>query len=562
MFPTIPEGWETLSAPELRSLAAEIRLAIQLAVADPECTAETLNLAQEAKTARAGLLAKAEEKEAEAAAEAARTSLAAEMDDDSNDVPPDVPDPDDDPDDPDADPDGGHGGESHPTDGGEDVTAQSGRTVRTSTSVGASPDASVSSSTAVLDQLVAYESAPHAKAGEPFRDWSHFAESIQDKAKLVDPSAGQKFVVGQVRGQFDEAHKLSTNMLANLALFEKSAEMTAAMCAPAVPTYNLGCANTARRPFRNSLASFQPAQRGKVTIYPSPTLEDITTGVGLWTEADDANEAAVKEACATIECATPVEYVLYGIYRCITIKNLLQMTFPELVEAYLNRLSAAWARLAEVTLLNAAGTAADTVDVIGTGFGGSVSLLRGVLQYLNGYQELQRWDVGQLDGWAHRGLLNAIKADILARRRTDGGVSRAPSDAEINSAFRDVGINMTWFIDRPTWMTALTPFQGAGNQLANFPTSAEILVTPPGKLAVMDRGELNIGVTGNGLYRDNTSNSRNEFTFFFESFEGLVDTDSCPAHILQFDNLCFNGRQLADLWVNCYGLPEESAESS
>jgi hypothetical protein len=400
MYPQVPERLEALSVAELDTLAAEIRAACLAALADPELTAEGLATEEEFRAKRTEILALAatkraaegdlaEEPEPEPVVEAAD-----ETDDDEDEG---------------GEPEASEDEENEPV-----AVAHSSRAVRTTTSVSASPDASVTAAPQMaLDQLIAYESAPGAKAGEPFNSWSHFAESIQEKAKLVDVSAGQKFVVGQARGHFDEDHKLGTNMLTNLALFEKSQEMVAAMCAPAIPTYNLGCANTARRPARGSLAAFQPAQRGKVTVYPSPTLEDITTGVGLWTEADDANSSAVKSACATIECATPVEYVIYGIYRCITIKNLLQMTFPELVEAYLNRLSAAWARLAEVTLLNAMGTAADSVDVTGTGWGGTVSILRGVLQYLNAYQELQRWDVGQLDGWAHRGLLNAIKADIM-----------------------------------------------------------------------------------------------------------------------------------------------------
>ena len=56
------------------------------------------------------------------------------------------------------------------------------------------------------------------------------------------------------------------------------------------------------------MAAFQPANRGAVSIYPSPTLDEITTGVGQWTRADDANPSAVKETCQTIACATPVDW--------------------------------------------------------------------------------------------------------------------------------------------------------------------------------------------------------------------------------------------------------------
>ena len=129
-------------------------------------------------------------------------------------------------------------------------------------------------------------------------------------------------------------------------------EITAALCAPATPYYGLACANVLRRPVFNSLPQFQ-APRMKVSIPESPSLSDIVTGVGQWTAEDDADADAVKLACQTIACGTPTEYVMYGVYRCLTIKNMLAMSNPELVEAYLNRLGAAHARLAEQLLLNA-----------------------------------------------------------------------------------------------------------------------------------------------------------------------------------------------------------------
>ena len=87
-----------------------------------------------------------------------------------------------------------------------------------------------------------------------------------------------------------------------------------------------------------------------------------------------------------------------------------------------------------------------------------------------------------------------------------------------------------------------------------LPSEATVLIAPRGKYALMDGGQLDIGVTGNNIYRDNVSNSRNEFTFFFENFEGVVDTTSCPARRLVFPSLCYNGAQIADVTINCLGV--------
>jgi hypothetical protein len=83
-----------------------------------------------------------------------------------------------------------------------------------------------------------------------------------------------------------------------------------------------------------------------------------------------------------------------------------------------------------------------------------------------------------------------------------------------------------------------------------------MLVAPRGKFARMDGGNLTIGVTGNNIYRDNSSNARNRFTMFWESFEGVVNTDSCPAHIVEINNICWNGQQIADVVLDCEGQDE------
>lgn len=556
-FPEVPEDLDALSASALRALARDIRQVCHAIATDLAGAAEALGMEEDEALAQAEAHAKIRQ--------TVLTKMRVKMLSDStsdagDDDEPDSEDEDEDDADGEADVEASTDPEPHidpPVTEDAEHSASPAR-IRTSTSVGARPDATASRRVHAT-QLV------QARSNDRFESWEDFATALIDKARMVDGTSREKFTVGRSVARFDEVGtKLTEDMLFNLQLFERAAseELTAAMCAPAIPLYDLACANTDRRPVFNSLAAFQPAQRGAVTVYPSPTLEDITTGYGQWTNTEDENPAAEKEPCQTIECATPVEYRLYGVYRCLTVKNLLQLTYPELVEAYLNRLAAAWARMAEVLLLNAMGTSANATDVTGTGWGGTVSLIHGFLQYLTKYQELQRWDNPEMEFWAHRGVLNAIKADIIARTRYDGGVTRVPSDAQVNAMFTDVGFTPHWTLDVANWMTALQPFEGGGGQLGHFPRSADFLVAPRGKFGVMDRGNLSVGVTGNNIYRDNTSNSRNEFTFFFESFEGVVDTDSCPAHILNFDDLCWNGRQVNNIYVGCLGEADADASGA
>ena len=401
------------------------------------------------------------------------------------------------------------------------------------------------------EQLLARDGVANKRAGDPFSSWGELATALNERASGINPQSDTRHSVAFVQGRYDEAHTLTEDVLFNLQLFDE--ELQAAMCAPLPPNYDLSCMNTTRRPVRASLPSFQAGNaRMGVRIYPSPSLSDITTGVGVWTVADDNNTSATKETCATITCATPVDYRMWGVYRCLTVTNMGHMSFPELTEAYLNRLAAAHAREAELQLLEAMATGTTTLDVGHVGYNGSVSVIRGLLQYLTAYREQQRWDDEEMDVWLHRSVLTALKADQVSRRNTSGTVLRVPTDGDINALFTNAGFTPHWFLDRPSWVTPLNAL-AVGGVLGNFPRNVEMLVAPRGKFGLIDRGQLSIGVTGNGIYRDNMSNSKNNFTYFFENFEGVVDTNSCPAHILELNNVCWTGVQIADVGIDCEG---------
>ena len=406
------------------------------------------------------------------------------------------------------------------------------------------------------DQLVRGESGPGGKTGDAFASWAEVAQAAVAKAQSIRGNTPERFDIAHVRGNFSEDRRLGDNVISNLAKFDQS-ELTAAFCAPATPHYNLHCANATRRPVFTSLPGFE-APRGQVAVMSSPALSDITSGYGIWTDTDD-DSATKTKACATVACGTPTTYKMYGVWRCLTVKNLMAMTYPELVEAYLNRLAAAQARLADQTLLQAMYSGVVDIDAPRLGYGGTTTILSTILNYLALYQETQRWDItDNMEAWAPRWVLWGIKMDLLRRRQTNSDVPRVATDSEIATMFSNVGINIHWFMDTPSWAVAIP---AVGNSVLNLiPQSVQILIAPPGKFALIDRGNVSIGVTGNNIYRDTTSNARNQFTFFFESFEGIVNTTSCPAHVLDIP-VCWNGAQIDDIVINCQGGDEAGYQS-
>lgn len=531
-WPTIPENLSELTAAQLRALASEIRTALASNVQDastPEDFAEYD--AYEQRSLRISNLAEVKEAEeaAAAAAEAAADAAAAEAA---------------------AADEAEEEAEEEET---EEVTAATPvvttSEVETQAEIVPAPPAPRHSgwfATPDGANAIAKES------GYEFSDFTELAEAIRLRADSIQSGSDVKHVIAQQRGNFDDTQDLTDDVVFNLQKLQDQEEIAAAMCAPLTPLYDLSCANTMRRPVANGLPQFRlRPDRGGFTVYPSPSLSDITTGYGQWTSSDDFDAEALK-ACQTITCSSPVEYEIYAVYRCLTVKHLVQMTFPEIVEAYLNRLGAAWARFAETLLLEAMGTGTTTIASPDLGYGGTTTILSTILNYLGLYQEVERWDNGVMDAWMPRWVLYAIKTDMMRRRRTDGGTNLVPSDESVNALFRNAGVEPHWFMDRPSWATPVPGVQVSG-VLNFFPRSVEILVHPRGKFALMDRGNLNIGVTGNNQYRVDDDLLRNQFRFFFESFEGLIDTNTCPAHTLQIDTTCWNGVQIDDVVLGCAG---------
>lgn len=424
------------------------------------------------------------------------------------------------------------------------------------------PPAPVSSGAYADANWVAPAGADGLKPGESFGSLTQLAEALGEAAREVR-GGGRKLAVARTFGSFTEAQKLTEDPGDNLAKFgglqlgtqASTDAITAAMCAPAEPIYDLATASSTARPVKGSLATYQP-RRGKVSIYPSPKLADIDEGAGsgevfgrgIWTEDNDSDLDAVKATCARITCSDVDEYAIYGVYRCMTIKNMLWMTYPELVEAYLNRLGALTARLAESTLLDGMEGSPNTKAVTATasGHSGAVNLLATLISLTALAREEERYGDIMFDAWLPRWVVPALKVDLLRQKRTSGRLAeRIPTTAELEASLRDSGIDVTWTLDgAESW--AAVPVLTDGEDIPDFPTTVNGIIAPKGNLRALDRGDLTIGVAPGNIYRDNDSNSRNEATLFQESFEGLLDFGATN-YAFTIEDVCLNGAQPADV---------------
>lgn len=533
MYPQLPENLADLSASDLRALAAEFRAARAAhATESPQMDAEEFatwetagrtaiildNLADERDRLAAE---EAEQAEAERLAAEEAERLAAE-DDDSGDE--------------------DEGGDEDGGDGDGDGLSNS-----------AGTGLSLGGVQVVERTLSGWRSTGvGAERGHEFATTRELGEIVQEVMASAAAGDNTRREIATMSSRMPEDRILDQQRLfTDLAtLTDAPDEITAAFCTPLQPLYELACANVTRRPVFNGLPQYQPdADRGGFRVPESPSLFDITGGFGQWTSTDDADLEAIKEECQTIQCVNWNDFEWYGTYRCLKVRNLMAMTFPELVDAYLNRLQARWARYAEVLLLEQMGTASTNVQGFAQKYGANVSLHRNILTYLGKYAEIERWDTPVMDAWMPRWLLWALRMDMSSRRRDGGYV--AASVETVEAAFREIGVEPHWFMDRPSWSTPISPLSVNGD-LTHFPSEVQILLHRRGKFAVMDKGELVVGLGGNPI-RIEDDLRRNQATFFFESFEGLIDTDSCPAHLLTVPGLCYNGAQIADTQIECEG---------
>lgn len=559
MFPKRPEDLSTLSAKQLKALRLEFLHAIRQNAGRADLTdedkaeiaaartfaQELVQLAADAEDAEAADAAAADEAAAEAAAaEAAAEQAAADAAAQAA---------------AEAAGEGGDGGEGEPPAPTPPV-----ETVHTSL-----PAPTPVAGAAAVDGPIAPTRLVRLGSGSgteaTFGSWTEVAEAFIERMKGLRSDAPERSDIAKIVGSFSPDQVLSDSPVENLAKFAQTGyhrfdqqpdDITAQVCAPIQNTYDMACWNTDRRPVRASLPVYKTpdTKRGGITVYPSPTLEDIDGGFGIWTQEDDADPEQVK-SCAEITCATPIEYRWYAIYRCITIKNMTAMTFPELVEAFLNRLAASQARLAERTMLEQMANSADTISAHELGYNATVTIGTNLLNYLALYQEQQRWDTPGMIAWMPRWILFALKADFMRRRSTNGGRITVPSDDDIRRLFNEVGVTPVFFLDSPSWVTPIPNLQ-TNNVLGQFPRNLEVLVAPTSKFRSFDEGNMTVGVQPNNVYRVGDDLLRNRFRMFWESTEGVLDTNTCPAHIIEFNNLCFNGQQIADLVINCEGGDE------
>jgi len=357
------------------------------------------------------------------------------------------------------------------------------------------------------------------------------AEAMKTVARRVGPPAKsengleQRFFIGQAVYPFpDERRLLPGELDANTRKIQAvipagvpgvngnmALVASGGLCAPLEPIYSMPNFAVQDRPVRAALPSFQ-AERGGVNVPVATVIGDITTGVGIMTEANDAAGGTFSEkSCQDLDCPDFTETAVSAIYHCREYGNMNARAWPEKIAHENDLTMAAHARTAERYLLDrifalsiAVTTAAD--------LGAFADLVDAILRAQAGIRYRLRMNPQS----NFRVLMPAFVPDLLASDFVQSQYDRVSPQDVVAGYLSRYRINVAYYLDAPTAGTGAFASEAAG-ALDDFPSTVQWAIFPEGEFLHLDAGTLDLGIV-----RDSTLNTTNDFQIFGENFENVA----------------------------------------
>lgn len=378
---------------------------------------------------------------------------------------------------------------------------------------------------------------PGMEAGEAFPTANEIAKAMLDRKRtwgmIPAGTEGEKVPIARADWSelYPEDRKLTGDIVTDMALVasatdenviraemlkRKKGALTASggLCAPVTPYYGLQVISTASRPVRAALPAFN-ATRGGIRFARPAALTVIDSAIGRQTMADDASggSAAVK-GCQRVDCPPWQEVDIATIYHCLSMGNIMQRTFPELLAQWTELAMAAQARFAEGHLLTGIKAASTDVTAASLGYGAIGDLLPQVLTAAEGMRSRHRMGEATLrllmPDWAIALLVSDSIRSEFERFDTD--------EQRVTAKLREFGVEPSFYLDSATGSGQIFGAQADG-ALLPFPDTINWFLYPEGSFLFIDGGSLELG-----LVRDSILNSTNDFQIFGETFENVAFT--------------------------------------
>lgn len=250
--------------------------------------------------------------------------------------------------------------------------------------------------------------------------------------------------------------------------------------------------------------------RGGMRWPTSPSYGDIVNNYWSWNETQDiaaltGTAQSGTKVCYRVPCPAFNEQRLHCDGFCLTVGNLMDDAFPELIANHTRLLFAGHAHRMNQLRIAELLTAANSTAITGYGAAsaGTVAPVLGSLELtaIDLREKYRMCEDTVLEVVLPRWLRGAMRADL--RKRTGVDLLEV-ADARLMNMFDLLNIRVQWVTD---WQVGTTGLPGGTTPLVNWPTSVQFLMFPAGTF-VLGRGlQLNLGVM-----RDSVLNATNDHT--------------------------------------------------
>lgn len=321
---------------------------------------------------------------------------------------------------------------------------------------------------------------------------------------------------------------------------------TAAICDPLDIIRQIPDCTTDAEPFSDTLPG-RPAGRLGFQFMASSILGDVTAGVTIWDEAEQAAVVATDQGtwkpCVLVTCPPVSEVTAEAVTACLLFDNTTEMSSPERVADFMAKIAAAKARAKEDRLLQIASTFTHRYRHVGE-YGAVPASVLAVLTTLEQGWATNRLDEGTLYNWyVPKELLSAWVIDLVGQAFLQDPSVVRDVRGFMEDTFRGAGKNVRIvpLLDRS--ITPTLPIIGgvAEEYLESGIKSGpyETYLIPPEGAIYFSTGEINVGVE-----RSPELMRQNRAQWFMEEYVGLSKHGCQPWYRLELD-VCENGTRAA-----------------
>lgn len=394
--------------------------------------------------------------------------------------------------------------------------------------------------------LVASADIPGFTQGSHLGDIYDLVTAMQRRSRMLPDHSGY-VPVASLQRQF--SHKLSIDSTAEtisqvLREVADPSVLTAAggWCAPSEISYdfyNIVC--------EDGLIDLPTTgiSRGGMRWPVSASFGDLAGQVWTWTETQDIAAAtgtgqSGTKPCFRVPCPDFDEERLACDGICLTVGNLTQDAFPELIANHTRLLMAARAHYTNARIIQQLVTGSTSVIFTPTGHGWAAPILEAVeLQVLDYRIKFRMCDNVLLEAIFPTWVLGGFRADLAKRNGVD---MMSVTDAQIADWFTQRGVRVQFVQD---WQVGTTGLLGQDTPSTTWPLSVQFLLYAAGTWMRGNGLQLDLGVI-----RDSTLNATNDFTAAWMEDCYLIAQIGHESRVVTVP-LCANGATGAQVTMGC-----------